>query len=65
VGNAIEYECKECHYYEAIHGMNGYDYHDERFKNCNRCTRPKREDYRNFVEGRGKEKVNFKEPKEN
>jgi hypothetical protein len=41
--NTIEYECKDCHYFEAIHGMKGLDYRQEQFKKCSHCTRPTRE----------------------
>jgi len=46
MGNAIEYECQrqwqDCRYWEATHGIKGFNYKDERFKNCGRCTRPMR-----------------------
>lgn len=44
MGNAVEYECRgECHYWEAIHGINGFNYKDERFKKCSHCTKPTRD----------------------
>ena len=50
------WECKECHYWEAIHGIGGFDYHDEKFAKCNKCTKPFRSGYREFVEKRGQDK---------
>lgn len=41
--NAIEYECKECTYWEAIHGIQGYNFKDEKYKKCSHCTRPTRD----------------------
>jgi hypothetical protein len=59
VGNSIEYDCLrkygECKHWEAMHG--GFDYHDERFKNCSHCTRLLAIHYREFVEKRGEDKV--------
>lgn len=43
MGNSIEYECEECHYWDAIHGIDGYNHRDEKFKKCSHCTRPTRE----------------------
>ena len=43
MGNQVEYECKECHYWDAIHGIDGYDYKQDQFKKCSHCTRPTRE----------------------
>ena len=45
MGNAIESNCLkdygECHYWGAMHGE--FDFKEERFKNCNHCTRQVRE----------------------
>jgi len=42
--NTVEYECEqECDYWEAIHGVNGKNYKDEKYKKCSFCTRPIRE----------------------
>ena len=39
--NTIEYECEgPCDYWEAIHGLNGKDYTQEKYKKCAHCTRP-------------------------
>jgi hypothetical protein len=43
MGNAIEYECDSCHYWEAIHGQNGFFITQERFKKCSNCTKPNRD----------------------
>ena len=31
------YECEECDYWEAVHGLNNKDYHDEKYKKCSNC----------------------------
>lgn len=49
MGNVVEYECRECHYWDAIHGIDGYDYHQEQFKKCSHCTFP----LRSRLEGHG------------
>ena len=49
MGNAIEYECKECTYWEAIHGINGFNFHDEKYRKCSHCTKPTRD----RLEGKG------------
>lgn len=43
MGNAVEWECAECHYWEAIHGQNGFFITQERFKKCSHCTKPNRD----------------------
>ena len=53
--NQIEYECKECHYWEAVHGINGFSYKDEQFKRCNMCTRPMRQHWEDYIAKRDKE----------
>jgi hypothetical protein len=57
MGNSVETDCikkyGECKHWEAMHG--GFDYHDERFKNCSHCTRNRAEEYRAFVERRGQD----------
>ena len=52
--NAVEYECKDCTYWEAIHGINGFNFHDEKYKKCSHCTKRTTIDYRDFIEKRGK-----------
>jgi len=48
MGNAIEYECSRenggCTYWEAMHGINGYNFKDEKYKKCSHCTRPMRKE---------------------
>jgi predicted nucleic acid-binding Zn ribbon protein len=43
MGNAIEYECRECTYWEAMHGINGFNFHDEKYRKCSHCTKPMRD----------------------
>jgi hypothetical protein len=43
MGNSVEYECHECHYWDAMHGIDGYSINDPKFKKCSHCTRPTRE----------------------
>lgn len=44
MGNAIEYECGECDYYESIHGVGGRSIYDPKFRDkCCHCTKPTRE----------------------
>lgn len=49
----VNYECEVCTYWEAIHGINGHDYHDEKYKRCLNCNK-RVEIYRTWVEERGK-----------
>ena len=47
----IQYECEVCDYFEALHGKNGKDYHDPKYKNCQNCGK-RIENYRRYVEER-------------
>jgi len=58
MGNAVQYDCERkeggCTYWQAIHGVEGYDYHEEKYKKCCHCTKRTAIDYREFIEKRGK-----------
>ena len=46
MGNAVKYECEKseggCTYWEALHAIEGFNFHDEKYKKCSHCTKPLR-----------------------
>ena len=49
MGNSVEYECDPCTFWEATHGIQGFDYKEEKYKKCLNC-RKRIEKYRDWVE---------------
>lgn len=50
--NPVSYECTECTYWEATHGVDGFDFNDEKYKKCQNCNKRIRI-YRSWVEDKG------------
>ena len=43
------YECEVCTYWEATHGIEGFDYNAEKYKKCQKCSK-RINIYRKWVE---------------
>ena len=48
----FSYECDPCTYWEAVHAIEGYDFHEEKYKKCLGCYR-RISIYRDWIEKGG------------